>query len=67
MKTLRLRVVASKEDNPWLPEDVVSRPGGCIKVSPGYTLADVAPDMPEQDAKNGARAIVKLLRREGLL
>jgi len=65
---LRLRVIATKEDNPWLPEDVGTRPGVCIKMASGYTLADLDVEQTAiSDAKNGARAIVMRLRREGLI
>ena len=66
---LRLRVSATVEDNPWLPEDVLAIPGLCIKLEPGARLSDVVLDIewPEHEARMGARAIVRRLQAEGLL
>lgn len=60
---LRLRVVASKQDNPWLDEDIVARPGVCIKMAPAYSLADLDRDEYALSSVRGSvRAILRHIR-----
>ncbi len=64
-RTLRLTVVATKEDNPWLPDDVTTKRGitvcGPIVDQPHI---DEAVDM---ELRNAGIAILHHLRKHDLL
>jgi hypothetical protein len=61
-RPLRVRLVALKSDNPWLPEDAGARPGVVV-----HGLVPTPIGLVERALPNLLRALVHRLQNEGLV
>jgi hypothetical protein len=61
-RTLVVRIVATREDNPWLPDDVVVRRG--VTCKPDTGPIDTALDV---EVRNALRSLLAFLRKKGLM
>lgn len=62
MRELRLRLVATKEDNPWLPEDLQVKSG--LMCPPPRSATET---LTLEMVRGMARALLHRLREDGLL